>query len=359
MAVFKIFPEKDATLYSAYPDTNTGLDQILEISNKPIYVGGNPEVSRVLIKFPQDTIQNVINTKVGISGSYQAFLKLFLANAETLPNDYTLYVNPISQSWESGIGRFLYNPADENGSSWFQRSNGFPWPSGAFAAGTTASFQPSNTGGGAWFTSVSSSQSFSVYETKDTEFPVTNLINSSSEGFIIRVEPGYEFNVSSSFSLKYFSKDTHTIYLPQLEIRWDDSSYNTGSLVVLTDENINVTLGNNLGSYRRGSVYRMRVNARILFPRRQFLTQSVYLFNDALPSSSYWALQDLDTGDYVVDFDDTYTKVSCDPNGNYFDLYTDGLQPERYYKILIKSSFASGSLSTVIYDNNYTFKIYK
>lgn len=258
----------------------------------------------------------------------------------------------------------MYNPADENGSSWSQRSNGLLWPSGGFSSDTTASFRTNSSGGASWYTSSQGSQSFDVYSTKDIEILVTNIVQNfitssiPNEGFIVRAESSYEFNDSSSFSLKYFSKDTHTIYPPQLEIRWDDSLYNTGSLTVLTNENINITLGNNLGDYRRGTIYRMRVNARVLFPPRAFVTQSVYLFNDALPSASYWALQDLDTGDYVVDFDENYTKVSCDPNGNYFDLYTDGLQPERYYKVLIKSSFADGS-STVIYDNNYTFKIFK
>ena len=33
MAVYKIFPEKDATMYSLFPQMNTGLDEILDISN--------------------------------------------------------------------------------------------------------------------------------------------------------------------------------------------------------------------------------------------------------------------------------------------------------------------------------------
>jgi hypothetical protein len=33
MAVYKIFPTQDTTLYSAYPIMNTGLDAILETSN--------------------------------------------------------------------------------------------------------------------------------------------------------------------------------------------------------------------------------------------------------------------------------------------------------------------------------------
>jgi hypothetical protein len=32
MAVYKIFPEKSATIYSYYPTLNTGIDEILEIS---------------------------------------------------------------------------------------------------------------------------------------------------------------------------------------------------------------------------------------------------------------------------------------------------------------------------------------
>jgi hypothetical protein len=33
MAIYKIFPTQDATLYSAYPTMNTGLNAILETSN--------------------------------------------------------------------------------------------------------------------------------------------------------------------------------------------------------------------------------------------------------------------------------------------------------------------------------------
>jgi hypothetical protein len=32
MAVYKIFPEKDATLYSEYPVMNSGIDEIIEAS---------------------------------------------------------------------------------------------------------------------------------------------------------------------------------------------------------------------------------------------------------------------------------------------------------------------------------------
>ena len=48
MAVYKLFPEKDSTLYTEWPNQNTGLDQILEAST---YIkDDNAQVSRYLIK---------------------------------------------------------------------------------------------------------------------------------------------------------------------------------------------------------------------------------------------------------------------------------------------------------------------
>jgi hypothetical protein len=362
MAIYKIYPEKDTTIYSAYPTTNTGLDQILEISNTLPLFESNTQVSRTLIQFPLSSIQQVI-TLAGGPGNYSAFLKMFVANATELPDDYTLYINPISQSWQEGTGRYLYNPPVTTDCTWTQRQNGIDWPTASLVANTTASFQNDAPGGAVWYELFEDSQSFSINVTKDINANVTDIVgnfnnlNIPNNGFLIRMEGGYEFNASSSYSLKYFSKDTHTIYPPQLEIRWDDSSYNTGSLTVLPNDNTVITLGNNVGQYNTNTTYQFRVNARPTYPVRQFVTQSVYTLNQALPSASYYAVQDLDTGEYIVDFDTNYTKVSCDNNGNYFNLYMTSFQPERYYKILIKSSFADGS--TVVFDNNYTFKINK
>ncbi len=44
------------------------------------------------------------------------------------------------------------------------------------------------------------------------------------------------------------------------------------------------------------------------------------------------AIKDLDTNEYVVNFDNNYTQISADSTGNYFDVYMSGLEPERYYE---------------------------
>jgi hypothetical protein len=56
----------------------------------------------------------------------------------------------------------------------------------------------------------------------------------------------------------------------------------------------------------------------------------------------------------VFDFDNDYTKLSADATSNYFTLYMDGLEPERYYKILIKTVIDGSEL---ILDDDYYFKV--
>ena len=361
MAVYKIFPEKSATLYSYYPNKNTGLDEILEISTFLSYDNTN-EVSRAIIKFPTDQITDIIANKV--SGSnYDAYLKLYLANASSIPVDYTLLCHPISGSWEKGTGRESNSPETTNGASWKYRDqlSGSTWFS-TFPTGTTGSYTGSNLGGGLWYTSslYQSTQSFTSISSKDIEIKVSNTVNAwvsssiSNNGFILKNSTTTEFTTQSKFELKYFSENTHTIYPPCLEIRWNDFSYSTGSLPIVTSDLIVASILNNKNEYQQDSVQRFRINIRDKYPARSFQTSSVYLNNKLLPTASYWSIKDLDTEEIVIDYDTTYTKISADSTSNYFDVYMNGLEPERYYKLLFKT-IVNGN--TIVMDDNYYFKV--
>jgi hypothetical protein len=218
-------------------------------------------------------------------------------------------------------------------------------------------------GGGTWWTasSYSSSQSFTNSTSKDIELRVSGSVKAwysgsiTNYGFILKHSSSIEFTTQSKFETKYFSNNTHTIYPPCLEIRWSDFVYNTGSLSVISNDLFIPSLGNNKGEFQQDSVQRFRINVRDKFPARAFQTSSVYLSNKVLPTSSYWSIKDLDTEEIVVDYDTTYTKISCDASGSYFDVYMNGLEPERYYKLLFKTALSSGE--TVISDNNYYFKV--
>ena len=60
MAVYKLFPTKDATIYSQSGSMNTGLDEILAAST---YVSESKgQVTRYLLKFSDDDIRGKVVT---------------------------------------------------------------------------------------------------------------------------------------------------------------------------------------------------------------------------------------------------------------------------------------------------------
>ena len=354
MAVYKIFPTQDATLYSAYPSMNTGLDEIIEATTNfktgSLQLEGDlPQTSRFLIQFDSADMAYVSSSLIR-TASFDVNLKVFVANVEGIDTDTIVLANAVSQSWNMGTGRFLSTPEVTNGCSWVWRneSGSVPWA----------------ITGGAWISNPSASQTFSYRSDLDLNFGVKSIVeqwNSGSwknYGFIVRQDPSQEFLPlpDNQITLKYFSVDTHTIYPPYLEFKWNDFSFNTGSSTqtVITGSNIYVSLDNNQGYFYSESVQRFRINARPQFPARSFQTSSIYTTQYYLPVGSLYAIKDLDTNEYVVDFDSTYTKISADFSSSYFDLYMNGLEPQRYYTILIQTT--SGG-STIVLDNNYSFKV--
>ena len=366
MAVYKIFASADNTLYSSSPAANTGLDEILEISVKnsetPLNYFVDPIPSEPLL---QDNLrravllfsdQDIATLKTYTTGSWKTNLRLYLATAENLNTEYSLEVRQVSQSWQMGTGKFGDSPETRNGSCWYSPtqfvSTTNTWGSGSYYL---------TPGGGSW-TNLYTTQSFGYNDNKDLNIDVSSIVNSwfsssySNYGFIVKHPNLVEQNSGSYIALSFFSVDTHTIYPPTLEIKWDDSSYSTGSLAVITNSNSVVTLSNNLDTYKYGtSKYKFRINARDKYPTRTFTTSSLYTTNKALPQTSYWALQDVKTNDIVIDFDTNYTKISCDGTTSYFDLYMNGLEPERYYKILIKTVLSDSESYEI--DNNLIFKV--
>ena len=356
--VYKIFPEKSATLYSYYPTLNSGIDEILDFSTY-FSIDGTYQVSRPIIKFPQDEINDIFNNKIN-GKEHDVYLRLFLANSSQLPLDYKIHCYPLSVDWNIGTGRFSNSPITIDGVSW-QYNKGLNEGSQWFdisIPGTTGSYS-SNVGGGLWYIDYNSTQSFNRVSNKDIELNVTSIVDEwytgsiENYGFILKHEDKLEFNTSSYFELKYFSGNTHTIYPPCLEIKWDDYNYSS-SLNVVNNQNIILTLENNISEYQQDSVQRFKINVRDKYPVRIFQTSSLYLDNKILPTSSYYQIKDLDTEEIIIDFDEKYTKISANNEGNYFDIYMNGLECSRYYKILIKTIIND---SVLVLDDNYFFKV--
>ena len=365
MSIYRIFPTSDSFIFSEVSNANAGKDEILEIGGYKDGTGTG-RTARTVIKFSTSDIQEVVNTKIN-GYSWKAFAHLYLAEASELPVDFTVYSYPISSSFDTGVGKFGDLPVNTTGVSWAYRSIGAtnPWDTPGFPTGVTASFTSTQIGGGTWYTgsnglNVEATQSFTPSSDLDLNIDVTNtttLHYSSSlenDGLIFKLPNNLEFNTTSSIRLRYFSSNTNTIYPPYLEFKWDDSSYTTGSLSLLSTSQAQINIKNNKGEYADEGKQRFRLSAKPTYPTRTFTTSSVYLTNYALPTASYWGLRDEHSEEMIVDFDTNYTKISCDSTGPYFDIYMDGLQPERYYRILIKTTLDG---SNTVIDNKNIFKI--
>jgi len=380
MAVYKIFPLQDASIYSFYPTMNTGIDSIIEVGNLNVNINPVPQVFRYLLEFDQDEISSVIDSKVG-GTQFSSSLKCFVANAQGVNFNTNIEVYPVSGSWNNGTGTYLDSPFTTNGVSWKNQTfeGGQQWSLNGWGTYVTASWSGSNNQGGAtWYTgssdpyntNIEATQSFTLRSQKDLNVPVTDIVkvwysssksiggytNIVNDGFIVKWEEPLEFMTASAIQpiMQFYSVDTNTIYPPQLEIKWDDQSFETGSLPPIQTTDMYVALDSNPGIFYSESINRFRLNVRPDFPARTFQTASIDTINHYLSNGSLYSVKDLDTNETLIEFDNEFTKISCDEQSNYFDIYMNGLQPERYYKILIQTEVSG---STIVKDDNYYFKV--
>jgi len=383
MAYYFIFPEKDSTIYS-HPDRtkmNTGGDEILEIVKEKGSSDSRYYPSRVLIQFKSAEIESTISDKIGSSifnnGTTEVALQLLSSEHKNLASNLNLEVFAVSQSWDEGTGRFSNLPTSSNGCSWIFRdndTNATKWTTSSFGTeGSTGSINAVGIaeGGGVWYTgsNFQGSQQFLRGDNLDTNIDVTTIVQKHSaslfasstypegianNGFLIKQPDSVEQNTSSSFGeMKYFSVDTHTIYPPKLAFKWDDSVHGLQSSAKQSGE-LNVSLYRNKEKYNKNDEATFRVHVREKYPVRQFTSSSNYLNPGYFTTSSFYSIRDAHTEEEVIPFDNNFTKLSADSEGMYFKIFMNGLQPERYYRVLFKHTNNEG---TTIYDNKYHFKV--
>ena len=375
MAYYSIFPQKDSTIYS-HPDRstmNTGNDEILELvkekgSNNSLYYP-----SRILIQFSNDDIKNAISQTNNL---FSSSLELFSTEHKNLAQNQSVEVFPIYKSWDEGTGRYSNLPTSSNGCSWVYKDNSITqnvWLTSSFGEGSTGSIDDASIpkGGGEWYTGseFKATQTFSNADSLDLNLNVTSIVKKYSSslfasdsyptgipnyGFLLKNSNAIEENPSASNGvLNYFSVDTHTIYPPKLTFKWDDSIHNSQSISKNEGE-LAVSLYSNKNEYNQNDIAKIKIHVRDKYPNRSFVTSSNYLNPGYFTTSSYYSIRDAHTEEIIIPFDNNYTKLSADSQGMYFNLYMNGLQSERYYRILFKHINNDG---TQIYDDNYHFKV--
>lgn len=331
MAVYRIFPSQDAAVYSEFPLMNTGIDEILEVGN---YVSDTtPQVARTYIQFAN---QDVISAVDLTGGTYTASLGLYMAKVSNLASTTPIEVYALTGSWQNGTGRFGDVPQTTDGVSW----------TSSLASG-----------------SFITSQSFGYRTGLDFNANVTEAVKEwyvnpyTNNGFVLKLSGSFEFSPSSSLQpdFRYFSVDTNTIYPPYLEFKWNDRIYNSsGSIYPIIGDTELLCDIDNLGSYYPGSIQRFYVNCRPQYPPRFFTTASLYTQKYLMPSASYYSVVDLKTNDIIFDFDEA-TAISVSPSASYFEVNMNGLQPERWYQIQIKTEISGSTL--ILSNPNNSFKV--
>ncbi len=359
MHYFK-YADKDATLYEASASLNTGIDEILSIA-KYVDSANVSRNTRIVIYFDLTTINALKASGLIVSESY--YLNLFTSNAEALPLSYDVEAYPLSLSFQMGTGTSTSNPKINNGVSWKYRNgdtNAAIWPTESFAAGSTGSWA-TTAGGGAWYISPNATQSFE-YETSDIRMNVTDIVLSQSlgiipnYGLILKRTDAAETGSSEYGILNFFSTDTHTIYIPRLEVVWDDSviasGSATGSSVEVTSSAV-VSVKNLNPEYRTGTKAQFRIATRPQWITKTFVTQSQYAIPYMLSTASYYSIRDARTDEVIVPFG-SGSRLSRDSNGSYFNLWFKGFQPERFYRVLVQATIGG---TEQIFENVATFKV--
>lgn len=361
-----VYCQNDATLYERFPDTNSGVDEILELepvkAGQPIGNGTDADNyynttynSRLLLKFD---VSNIISSQ-----SFQCFLTIKATEVTELPISYTLYSYPVSGSWTNGTGYAHSLPVVTNGTSWnymTSKATDKHWPSGSYAANVTGSYT-TIAGGGNWYYNVSGSQTFN-YENPDVRMDVTNIVlgwlsgSYDNNGFIIKYSDADEQSLDYLGNIKFFSKDSHTIYIPRLEFYWNDVVLSgTGSFTEVSSDSNLIYVKNLRETYTRNDKPIIRLGGRAMYPTQTYATSSNYLVQNRMPVNSYFEIQDSITYEKVVPSNTLGTKVSCDSRGNYIKLDMSSLMPERYYKLVFKCEFSDGTVLNI--DNNYEFRV--
>lgn len=369
------YAESDATIYERFTERNTGVDQILELIkiSSASSAFSNTLNTRILINFGSEinTLRNAVNAgkipPIGNSAnSASVFLKIFATESEDLLRSYSLEAYPVSESWTNGNGMFSDTPETRNGCSWLYRSgtpNAVTWNTTVAHSSGDGSATNTN-GGGTWITgsTFEASQSFQN-EVPDIRMNVTDIVKHwvdediTNNGFIVKRSKTDELSGDTLGTIKFYGRETHTVFVPRLEVAFDNTSFADTSSAEITSETFVPYFKNIRDEYRTKDIAKFRIGVRPEFPSKSYVTSSFFLTGNRLPTSSFYSILDSVTDDVIIPFDDTATRIDCDSNGSFFKLRMDSFFPERFYKIKLKIERDSGD-DVQTFDDFY-FKVVK
>ena len=336
----------DASIYERYPNLNTGNDEILEVGKKQDRLETSNGRARSLIKF-------TLTDLVGAPTNSNAYLNLKVANATKLNKTERIYVYSVSRSWDEGSGHFDsdgFVTVSNDGATWNVYASGSDWSGSMPAAGTGSDYN------------LTPMVSSSVEDIRNDEIriDVTDIVQpmisgsskSSNYGLLLTFSGSAECDLNNKGNIKFFSRQTHTVHAPLLELVWSNQSFATGSLKTLTSLDIEIAPKNMRAEYEAGSVSKVRFTVRDRYPAKTFANTRRFDNRYYLPSGSVYSVTDAAAGTTIVPFD-LYSHVDCDTTGSYVMLDTKPLYKNRFYDLSVKTTLGS----EVYFSRPFRFKV--
>jgi hypothetical protein len=249
MAIKQYTASADTTITNAFKANlltrgvsgNMGESDVLEVFK--IFgqaSSGSQELSRVLIKFPIESIvSDRTSNLIPASGSVKFFLNLYNAkHSTTVPKNYTLSILAASSSWDEGQGLDMEEYSDYGTANWNIRQSS--------SGGGTSSW---STAGGDSYATPAFSQSF-IDGTEDISVDVTTLVeqwltgSKQNDGFLIKLTSSLESSYQSYYTKRFFARGTEFFFKrPKIEARWDSTRRDNRGLFYASssasDSNIN------------------------------------------------------------------------------------------------------------------------
>ena len=260
MAIKRYTANKDNTLTNAYEanlttrgtGSNMGLADSLEIFS--IYAqaaSSSNEQCQAIVQFPINSISTDRTAgNVPASGSVNFYLRMFnVVHDQSSPRNFTLFVAPISQSWEEGNGLDMENYSDltynGTGSNWINAKAHLSWSveGGDFLTGSTYSAYNYTQG----------------YDTglEDLEIDITGMVEQwltgtagggfENYGLVVQLTSSEASGNRSYYTKKFSSRSSeYVMKRPIIEARWNSSKQdNRGNFYVSSS---NLSAADNLNT---------------------------------------------------------------------------------------------------------------
>ncbi len=326
-------PTKDTSIYSASGDLNTGYDEILEVGKFRRKPDLDVAPVRSLIQFDLTDLK-------GATTSSTVFLNLKVANAEKLFQDEFIYIHQVSQSWDEGSGYVTQlngTVKSQDGATWRWNASSSYWDASGSDYNTTPVV----------------SASVTDLTNDELRIDVTSLVGpmisgsqlTDNYGLLIKFSGSSETNDNNEGNIKFFSRQTHTVHEPRLELVWSNQTFTTGSLDPLTSFDIEISPKNLKTEYTKGEVSKLYFTVRDKYPAKTYTNTSRFSNKYYLPSGSQFTIVDTSAGTTVIPFDE-YSHVHCDGVASYVKLDTDPLYKNRFYDIKLKITLSEETFYT-------------